>query len=288
MEDLEWKIASYNDPVIFKVKFTASKLKEIYSCFIIEEKLHKALTFNLRNSNIKADGELVAGNFSYDDKDKMLRIEIDNPSEDKDSEIEITIATNITNLAAIVESNYIINNIAYIKIKDYEEYEGLITKSNLIKIEYSSIKIDIHTEKIDNIIPAIEGQIIRLKASFDMLNTDAYYNVVVKNYIGENLKLKELRSFVTINGVKADFVKFNLVDNVVNISIDNCKNLQNQKIDVVICAEIQNSNTIGNTMDNEYSISINNVQCSRDTINIKFVKPISTLIVSASTYSAYE
>ncbi|HCW52792.1 MAG TPA: ubiquitin--protein ligase [Clostridium sp.] len=283
MSDLEKKLAVYNGPVNFKVKFTAARLKDIYKSFIIEEKLHKALTFNLRNSNIKADGELIVGNFSYDDKEKMLKIEIDNPSEDKDSEIEITIATNITDLAAIVESNYVISNVAYIKIKGYEEYEGLTTKSNLIEIEYSSIKIDIHTEKVDNIIPAIDGEIVYLKASFNMLNTEANYSVNIKNYIGENLRLEEGKSFVAINGVKSDFVKFNLVDNVVNVSIDNSKSLKNKKIDILICAKIQNAETIGNTMSNEYSISINNVECCRDTINIKFIKPISDLINTIET-----
>ncbi|MDO5517089.1 MAG: ubiquitin--protein ligase [Clostridium sp.] len=278
MSELEEKLAVYNNPVNFKVKFTAPKLRDVYKSFIIEEKLHKALTFNLKNSFIKADGELILGNFVYDDKDKLLKIEIDNPSDGKDSEIEITVGTNITDLASVIESNYVVNNIAYIKIKGYEDYEGLTTKSNLITIKYTSVKIDIKAESIDNILPAIDGQMIKLKASFNMLDTDAYYNVIIKNDIGENLRLEEMQSFVAINGVKADFVKFDLSDNVVSVNIDNSNNLKNKKVDVLICARIQNAESVEDIMTNEYSISINDVECSRDAVNIQFIKPISPLI----------
>ena len=278
MEELDTKLAVYNDPVNFKVKFMAPRFKSVYKGFIIEEKLHKALTFNLKNSFIKADGELIVGNFFYDDKDKSLKIEINNPSEDKDCEIEITVGTNITDLAAIIESNYVINNVAYIKIKGYENYEELTTKSNLIKIRYSSIKIDIKAESIDDVVPAIDGQVINLKASFNMMDTDSNYRVVIKNNIGENLRLEEIQSFIAINGVKADFAKFELVDNIVSINIDNSNNLKNKRVDVVICTKIQNAELIKDSIINQYSISVNDIECSQDTVTIQFVKPISPLI----------
>jgi len=278
MNYLEEKVAVYNNPINFIVKFIAPKFKNVYKSFIIEEKLHKALTFNLKNSYIKADGELIIGEFIYDDKYKSLKIEIENPCEDKEMEIEITIGTNITNVAAIIESNYIINNIAYIKIKDYENYEGFITKSNLTTIKYSSIKIDIKAENIEKVVPAIDGEVLYLKASFNMLDTDANYNVVIKNNLKENLILEEIQSLVAVNGVKADFVKFQLVDNTVSISMDNCNELKNKKIDVVICAKVQNAQLIEDCIVNEYSLCINGVECSKDTINIQFVKPIISLI----------
>lgn len=277
MSDLEEKLAVYNSPVNFKVKFIAPKLKDVYKSFIIEEKLHKALTFNLKNSCIKSDGELIVGNFIYDDKEKNLKIEIDNPSEGEDSEIEITVGTNITDLSAIIESNYVVNNIAYIKIKGYEDYDGLTTKSNLITIKYESIKIDIKAEGIDNVIPAVDGETIYLKASFNTLNTDAKYNVVIKNNLGENLELEEMQSFVAINGVMSDFTKFELDDNIVSVSLENCNNLKNKKIDIVICAKIQNAKLVKDIISNDYSMSINGVECSRDSVDIQFIKPISSL-----------
>lgn len=277
MEELDTKLAVYNDPVNFKVKFMAPRFKSVYKGFIIEEKLHKALTFNLKNSFIKADGELIVGNFFYDDKDKSLKIEINNPSEDKDCEIEITVGTNITDLAAIIESNYVINNVAYIKIKDYEEYEGLTTKSNLTTIKYSSIKIDIKADSIEEVVPAINGHTINLKASFIMLDTDADYTIVIKNRIGENLQFEEIQSYISINGDKSDFAEFDLDDNIVSLKIDNCNILKNKRIDILICTKVRNAELIKDNIINQYSISVNDVECDRDDINIQFIKPISVL-----------
>lgn len=278
MEKDESKLAVYNDPMKFVVKFTAPKFKDIYKTFIIEEKLHKALTFNLKNSFIKSDGELIVGNYTYDNKDKNLRIEIDNPSEGEECNIEITVGANITNLAAVVESNFVVSNIAYIKIKGYEQYGELATKSNLISVQFKSIKIDIKCEDIKEPIPAVNGELINLKASFTTLDTEAHYNIEVKNNLGEYFTLDEIESFVLVDGVKDEYIKFNIADNIVSVNFDNSHKINNKKIDIVICAKIKNSEGINDSMKNEYSISVNGVECCRDYIEMNFVKPIPSLI----------
>lgn len=275
LDDLLGNIAEYNEPLNFIIEFIAPNTKEIYNSFIIEEKLHKALTFNLKNSCIKADGEIVLGNFQYNDMEKSLRIEMENPSVENSSHIEITIATNITDLAAIIESGYVINNMAYIKIKGYEDVDGLITKSNIIYIKFGTIKIDIIAEAITKVVPAIDGERIVLGASFTTLDTSADYNIILKNNLGNHLVFEDTQSYASIDGHKIDLIEFKQDGNIVIVDFYNSHEIRNKKIDVQICAKMNNMNNIGDCLSNEFILCINNIDCSKDTIEIPLIRPIT-------------
>lgn len=277
MNDIEENIAVYNHSLNFIVKFNAPCIKEIYSSFIIEETLHRALTFNYKNSFVKCEGEIIEGNFQYDDGEKALKIEIDNPAVKENKEIEITIATNITDLAAIVESNYIISNMAYIKIKGYEGVDGLITKSNLINIKFNSVKINIKAEKIINIVPAIDGEKISSKASFNTLDTNVNYDILLKNNIGENLIFDHMQSYASIDGKKIENLEFVQDGTWVSVNFHNSNEIKNKKIDVIISAKIQNAQYINDILSNEFILCINNVECSSSSIQVPIIKPISAL-----------
>lgn len=277
MNDIEENIAVYNHSLNFIVKFNAPCIKEIYSSFIIEETLHRALTFNYKNSFVKCEGEIIEGNFQYDDGEKALKIEIDNPAVKENKEIEITIATNITDLAAIVESNYIISNMAYIKIKGYEGVDGLITKSNLINIKFNSVKINMKAEKITNIVPAIDGEKISSKASFNTLDTNVNYDILLKNNIGENLIFDHMQSYASIDGKKIENLEFVQDGTWVSVNFHNSNEIKNKKIDVIISAKIQNAQYINDMLSNEFILCINNVECSSCSIQVPIIKPISAL-----------
>ncbi|WP_294156560.1 ubiquitin--protein ligase [uncultured Clostridium sp.] len=277
MNCLKKMLAIYNNPVNFRIKFTAPKLKEIYKSFIIEEELHKALTFNLRNSYIRADGELISGNFKYNDKDKSLRIEIDNPCKDNDVEVEIVIGTNITSLSSLIETNYLISNIAYIKIKGYEDIPDLITKSNLITINFESIKINIYADAIEKIAPAVDGESIKLSASFITLDTDVSYDITVENDIGENLIFDETMSSLSIDGQKLESADFHEDNNIVSIKISNSQEVRNKNIKIIIGTKIKNPQKINDVLINRFTLSINDIECSSDIIKIPLIKPILNL-----------
>lgn len=275
MNDIEENLAIYNEPFNFIVKFNAPSVKEIYSSFIIEETLHRALTFNYKNSFIKCEDEIIPGTFQYDDNEKVLKIEIENPAVEKNTEVEITIATNVTDLSAIVESNYIVSNMAYIKIKGYEDVDGLITKSNLINIKFNSVKIDITAENITKIVPAIEGEKIIAQVSFNTLDTNASYDILLKNNMGENLIFDDIQSYVLMDGKRVEHIEFVQDGTYVNVNFHNSNELKNKKIDVVMCAKIQNAQCINDILKNEFILCINNVECSRESIEIPLIKPIS-------------
>lgn len=277
MDKIEENIAIYNNALNFIIKFTAPAIKDIYSSFIIEEVLHRSLAFNYRNTYIKYKDQLIAGIFQYDDKEKLLRIEIENPAENQDTEIEITIATNIIDLGAIVESNYIISNMAYIKIKGYEDVDGLITKSNLINIKYNSVKIDINAKCITKIVPAINGERIIAKASFNTLNTNANYDILVKNNMGENIIFDEYQSYASIDGKKLEYLEFIQDGTYVSVNFHNSEEIKNKKIDLIICGRINNTQFVNDVIFNEFILFVNNVECSRDSIEIQLIKPISIL-----------
>lgn len=277
MNDIEENIAVYNHSLNFIVKFNAPCIKEIYSSFIIEETLHRALTFNYKNSSVKCEGEIIEGNFQYDDGEKALKIEIDNPAVEENKEIEITLATNITDLAAIVESNYIISNMAYIKIKGYEGVDGLITKSNLINIKFNSVKINMKAEKITNIVPAIDGEKISAKASFNTLDTNVNYDILLKNNIGENLIFDHMQSYASIDGKKIENLEFVQDGTWVSVNFHNSNEIKNKKIDVIISAKIQNAQCINDMLSNEFILCINNVECSSCSTQVPIIKPISAL-----------
>lgn len=277
MNDIEENLAIYNEPFNFIVKFNAPSVKEIYSSFIIEETLHRALTFNYKNSFIKCEDEIIPGTFQYDDNEKVLKIEIENPAVEKNTEVEITIATNVTDLSAIVESNYIVSNMAYIKIKGYEDVDGLITKSNLINIKFNSVKIDITAENITKIVPAIEGEKIIAQVSFNTLDTNASYDILLKNNMGENLIFDDIQSYASMDGKRIEHIEFVQDGTYVNVNFHNSNELKNKKIDVVMCAKIQNARYINDILKNEFILCINNVECSRESIEIPLIKPISEL-----------
>lgn len=277
MNDAEENLAIYNEPLNFIVTFNAPCIKEIYSSFIIEETLHRALTFNYKNSSIKCDGEIITGNFQYDDDSKILKIEIENPALEKNTDIQITIATNITDLAAIIESNYIVSNIAYIKIKGYEDIDGLITKSNLINIKFDSVKVDIRAERITDIVPAIDGEKISAKVSFHTLDTNVNYDILVKNNIGENLTFNHIQSYASIDGRKIENLEFVQEGTCVSVKFHNTNDIKNKKIDIIMSSKIQNAQFINDMLSNEFVLCINNVECSRDSIQVPLIKPISIL-----------
>lgn len=277
MNDIEENLAIYNEPFNFIVKFNAPSVKEIYSSFIIEETLHRALTFNYKNSFIKCEDEIIPGTFQYDDNEKVLKIEIENPAVEKNTEVQITIATNVTDLSAIVESNYIVSNMAYIKIKGYEDVDGLITKSNLINIKFNSVKIDITAENITKIVPAIEGEKIIAQVSFNTLDTNASYDILLKNNMGENLIFDDIQSYASMDGKRIEHIEFVQDGTYVNVNFHNSNELKNKKIDVVMCAKIQNARYINDILKNEFILCINNVECSRESIEIPLIKPISEL-----------
>ena len=277
MEEIQENLAEYNKTLNFIVKFKAPSSSDIYKTFIIEEKLHKGLTFNMKNSLIKANGEIIVGEFDYDDNEKKLKIEFDNPAYDYDMNIEIVISTNITNLASIVESNYIVSSMAYIKIKGFENIEGLITKSNIINIRFNSVKIDMDVENITHIIPAISGQEIVLKSYFNTIDTNADYEILIKNELGDNLELEEMKSYITADGRKIEPLEFRREGSAVCISLHNSNELKNKKINVALYASIQNVHNINNELDNKFILYVNNIECSIKTINIHLIKSISCL-----------
>ncbi len=231
----------------------------------------------MKNSLIKANGEIIVGEFDYDDNEKKLKIEFDNPAYDYDMNIEIVISTNITNLASIVESNYIVSSMAYIKIKGFENIEGLITKSNIINIRFNSVKIDMEVENITHIIPAISGQEIVLKSYFNTIDTNADYEILIKNELGDNLELEEMKSYITADGRKIEPLEFRREGSAVCISLHNSNELKNKKINVALYASIQNVHNINNELDNEFILYVNNIECSIKTINIHLIKSISCL-----------
>lgn len=277
MNDIEENLAIYNEPFNFIVKFNAPSVKEIYSSFIIEETLHRALTFNYKNSFIKCEDEIIPGTFQYDDNEKVLKIEIENPAVEKNTEVQITIATNVTDLSAIVESNYIVSNMAYIKIKGYEDVDGLITKSNLINIKFNSVKIDITARNITKIVPAIDGEKIIAQVSFNTLDTNASYDILLKNNMGENLIFDDIQSYASMDGKRIEHIEFVQDGTYVNVNFHNSNELKNKKIDVVMCTKIQNARYINDILKNEFILCINNVECSRESIEIPLIKPISEL-----------
>lgn len=277
MNDIEENLAIYNEPFNFIVKFNAPSVKEIYSSFIIEETLHRALTFNYKNSFIKCEDEIIPGTFQYDDNEKVLKIEIENPAVEKNTEVQITIATNVTDLSAIVESNYIVSNMAYIKIKGYEDVDGLITKSNLINIKFNSVKIDITARNITKIVPAIDGEKIIAQVSFNTLDTNASYDILLKNNMGENLIFDDIQSYASMDGKRIEHIEFVQDGTYVNVNFHNSNELKNKKIDVVMCTKIQNARYINDILKNEFILCINNFECSRESIEIPLIKPISEL-----------
>ena len=278
MDDIQVNLAEYNRPLNFIVKFIAPKQKEIYKSFIIEEKLHRGLTFNMKNTMIKADNEIIIGKFNYNDKEKTLQIEFDNPAEDRDLEVEVIIATNITSLASVIESNCIINNRAYIKIKGYEDITGLITTSNMISIKFSSIKIDIITEKISEIIPAIDGEDVIIKASFHTLDTCTDYTLDIRSNLGYNMIFEELKSYVAADKNKIEPLEFSKDDDGVSIYLNNSSEIRNKKLEIIICAKLQNVENINNEIYSEFILSINGAESSRDVVKIPLIKPIPKLI----------
>lgn len=277
MDEIQTNLAEYNKPLNFIEKFTAPKNNEIYKSFIIEEKLHKGLTFNMKNTMIKVDNEIVLGDFDYDDTEKKLRIEFDNPASDDDVEVEVIIATNITDLAAIIESNCIINNVAYIKIKGYENVAGLITKSNMISVKFSSIKIEIVSEEIDKIIPAINGEKITMRASFKSLDTCADYDISIRSNLGYNLLFQEMESYVTADEVPIEPVEFVKDDEGIFINFKNSNEIRNKKLEIVISTKLQNVENINDEIFSEFILNINGMESSRDSIRIPLIKPIPNL-----------
>lgn len=154
---------------------------------------------------------------------------------------------------------------------------GLTTKSNLITINFESIKINIYEDAIEKIVPAVDGESIKLSASFITLDTDVSYDITVKNDIGENLIFDELMSSISIDGQKLEFVDFHEDNNIVSIKISNSQEIRNKNIRIIIATKIRNSQQINDVLINKFTLSINDIECSSDTIKIPLIKPIFNL-----------
>ncbi|NME82539.1 ubiquitin--protein ligase [Clostridium sp. SM-530-WT-3G] len=270
----ENNIAYYNKEIKFNIKFIADNNKSIYKGFVLEGILNKALAFDLKNTYIISNGELIVGNYVYDHKENYLRIEFDNPAEDEDCEVELCICSKIIDLSVIVDNNFSISNDFVMKILGYENVEDLTTKLYLEDIYFESVKIDLQSENDEMIIPAIKNQKIVLLVYFNSLNTEKEYNIKIVNFIGSNMEFIQEESFVTAGENKIKDYKFNYENDTVEISIDNSKEIRAKKVYVKICMAIKTIENINNMMKNEFSLFVNDIECSRFYINIYFVKTV--------------